>query len=227
MWQQKWIATEVTAIAKGDYAANSGDSLTHAGVSWTKDSPQYFPLSAGDLSGYPNVKGAAWTDTTTSGDLKTYQEKHYQTGVIHYRSEIKMKQITDGTSHTYLVGEKYLTPEMYDNSTEGQTETSKIIAGYGDNQGLWVAFEWDNHRVAFNALGSEPESSSRPRQDTIGIDNANVYAFGSAHPGAFNMSMCDGSVQSIEYDIDTAVHSMNANRKDGGTLPQRTITPRG
>ena len=30
------------------------------------------------------------------------------------------------------------------------------------------------------------------------------------------MAFCDGSVQSIDYDIDFKVHRSNANRLDGG-----------
>jgi prepilin-type processing-associated H-X9-DG protein len=103
--------------------------------------------------------------------------------------------------------------------------------GYGDNEGAYVGFEMDNERRAWNPTptlpdnpqpaGAGDETDFYPRQDTIGTDKPNTYAFGSAHAGSMNMAMCDGSVQTISYDIDPFVHHYLAVRNDGQapTLP--------
>jgi prepilin-type processing-associated H-X9-DG protein len=36
-----------------------------------------------------------------------------------------------------------------------------------------------------------------------------------AHPSSLNMAMCDGSVQSVSYDIDMESYRRVANRLDG------------
>jgi prepilin-type processing-associated H-X9-DG protein len=87
--------------------------------------------------------------------------------------------------------------------------------GYGDNQGAYVGYEWDNHRRAWNPAGTVQQETFQPRQDIAGTDDPNIYAFGSAHAGAMNMSMCDGSVHALSYDIDRDVHRYLANRLDG------------
>src|SRR6185503_1778808 len=121
---------------------------------------------------------------TVSSDRKTV---YYQTGVIYYRSEVAGKKIPDGTTNTYLIGEKFLTPERYETAS-GDNK------GYGDNQGAYVGFEWDNERRAWarrNASdtslpnGATDENDFLPRQDAIlGVDSPHVFAFVSAHAGS-------------------------------------------
>lgn len=199
---QGWLQ-RLPAVNKGDYAANTGDSLTHAGNGFGSD--QYWVPSS-----YADLANAKWTNTNDKSS------RFYQTGVIYYRSEIGYKNIVDGSANTYLIGEKFLTPLMYE-------ESEATNRGYGDNQGMLSGFEWDNHRVAWNPkLPVTDQPNYQPRQDTIGTDTPNIYAFGSPHAGGMNMSMCDGSVHTLSYDIDPLIHTALANRLDGqvGSLPQ-------
>jgi len=86
----------------------------------------------------------------------------------------------------------------------------------GDNQSAWVGYEWDNHRVAWNPKSTRPKEDYQPRQDAPDSGAAGVFAFGSAHPASLNMAFCDGSVRSVDYDIDMQIHRRQANRLDGG-----------
>jgi len=115
-------------------------------------------------------------------------------GIVFPRSEIGMADILDGTSKTYLVGEKYLDPAHY-----------KDGVSFGDDQGPYVADDRDSVRFAGFV-------DAKPAIDHEGDDRS--IGFGSAHPIAFSMAFCDGSVRRIEYDIDGAVHRSQANRAD-------------
>jgi prepilin-type processing-associated H-X9-DG protein len=42
-----------------------------------------------------------------------------------------------------------------------------------------------------------------------------IDSFGSIHPGSFNISMADGSVRSISYNIDGETHRRLGGRDDG------------
>ena len=126
-----------------------------------------------------------------------------QTGINFTGAEIKIRHILDGMSKTYMVGEKYLQADKYE--TDG-TEDG------GDNHSTYQGFDWDVNRwTSINDL---------PEQDRVGKES--FGAFGSAHPGGFNMLYCDGSVQTISYDIEFDVHRRAGNRLDEGKpLPEQ------
>ena len=114
---------------------------------------------------------------------------HIYTGITFLRSMVTVAEVTDGTSLTALVGEKYLNPDRY---VDGHDPA--------DDQNIFVGFDRD-----VNGYTSE-----KPNQDRPGAGSA--YAFGSAHPGAFHMTFCDGSIRSIEYDIDRIVFRAYGSR---------------
>jgi prepilin-type N-terminal cleavage/methylation domain-containing protein/prepilin-type processing-associated H-X9-DG protein len=124
------------------------------------------------------------------------------TGVVFDRSEVKLGQITDGTSKTYLAGEKYINPEHYE--TGGDP---------ADNETWCTGWNNDNYRVTY-ALN--PARYLPPLQDTVGL-GANDFAmtFGSAHPSGFHAVFCDGHVDQIEYGIEPELHKRMSNRNDG------------
>jgi prepilin-type processing-associated H-X9-DG protein len=197
MLSQSWIGAQAVrrGVIKSDYAASSGDSLR-----WSGDSPMWIP---GSYQAADN--NAMWTDTGCGKITRTGESPLCQTGVMYYRSDVTPAQITDGTSHTYLLGEKYLGTHLYDGGTT-----------FADNQDIYSGYEWDNHRVAYQPGADFPEDYYQPRQDTPNYDN--YAAFGSAHAGGLNMAMCDGSVQSISYDINPLTHRWLANRLDGNVV---------
>ena len=119
-------------------------------------------------------------------------------GIVYDKSTIKLALITDGLSNTFMVGEKYLSPAAYQTGTDA-----------ADNENLYVGFDNDNAR----SVGA---SYFPPRQDTRLV--ANLQIFGSAHPGGFNMVMCDGSVRLIQYNIDQTSYRNLGHRMDGEVI---------
>ena len=211
--------TGLVQVAKGDYAGNSGDTL-HATVG--NDSHQSMPggsypttLAQGDSFDWPSTSNILDNTKTTPTP-----NKNYQNGVICYASEIKPAQIVDGLSKTYLIGEKFVAPKAYnDNTAYGAS-----LGGFGDNQSMYVGYEWDNQRVAWTSKTPAPFSANtaafQPSADSDAAtdDIKAVTAFGSAHAGGCNMAFCDGSVQSLSYDIDPKVHREQAIRNDQGDV---------
>ena len=172
--------------ARSDYAANQGD---HMG-----DSPYYY-------IGPPNgiVPTQFNPDTWTS--WPSWQKD--RTGISYLRSHVTSADISDGTSNTYLIGEKYMDALHYVDGISGS-----------DNRGMYQGEDYDIGRWTTSAAGGAAmDSILGPQQDTPGYNSE--YIFGSAHSDAFNMAFCDGSVHTISYTIDSATHGRLGNRKDG------------
>jgi prepilin-type processing-associated H-X9-DG protein len=115
-------------------------------------------------------------------------------GICHVRSQVTLNQITDGTSNTYLLGEKYLNPDHYYTGLD-----------LGDNQTAFAGVCYDTIRYG--------RTSSPPAQDRPGLTDPLI--FGSAHGGGCQFVFCDGSVHLINYRIDPATHTCLARRNDG------------
>ncbi|MAT71600.1 MAG: hypothetical protein CMJ58_18995 [Planctomycetaceae bacterium] len=201
-----------SGISKTDYAANAGDSYHTAsqsfgGVSfWAPNNYQET-----EPGGRIPPQFSTW-EARCSDDTSQY----FQSGVSFYRSEIELQQITDGVSNTYMVGEKFLPTDAYEGTGGGSSSPG---FDWGENQSMYSGYEWDNHRGAWNrnySGNSEAAIESyQPEADRPGVVPFPEVKFGSAHPAAFNMVFCDGSVHSLSYDIDHVTHANLANRTDG------------
>jgi|SRR4051812_3745428 prepilin-type N-terminal cleavage/methylation domain-containing protein len=189
----------ITSVARGDYAANSGDTDTSA-KTYYQIAGQGTPDDTSDDK-YLDQEPLDWLwldYSTGEPGSKKWPELNMQSGVNIFGVDMKLKYITDGTSKTYMVGEKYLDPDGYD---------SDGTVNGGDNHSIYQGADWDVNRYV----------DKPPLPDTPGL--AFYTMFGSAHPGTWYAVMCDGSVRAFAYDIDKFVHRHLGNRSDGQTIP--------
>lgn len=148
-----------------------------------------------EFSGGPKTLEEAATFDWQS-DKSDVQEK-ILVGVSFERSEIGINQLTDGTSKTYLIGEKYLDPNSYYDGSSG-----------ADNETWCTGFNNDNYR-----------SANRPAlRDTPGVNLGTP--FGSNHASGWNVSYADGSVHHLSYSMDLTIHRRLGHREDGGVVDE-------
>jgi prepilin-type N-terminal cleavage/methylation domain-containing protein len=124
------------------------------------------------------------------------------TGVMYEFSEVQIGQIADGTSNTYLAGEKYINAIHYDTGGDA-----------ADNETWCTGWNNDNYRVS---KGTGATEYWPPLQDIPGIGYSD--RFGSAHPSGFHAVFCDGHVDQIEYGVAPELHRRMSNRNDGQSI---------
>jgi len=186
--------------AKSDYAANFGshhDCTDQNGNPASNSKPclvfSAAPLALAqvDRGQYPDSR---WPNTDQVN------------GISFYRSEVTVAQVSDGTSNTYAIGEKYVNPLFY--SEFGDS---------GDDWSMYSGQQDDTYRTTFADINAG--ISAAPVQDRPGLTFVDgmptSWKFGSSHPGGCYFAMCDGSVQFVNYDIDPLVHAWRGGRDDG------------
>ena len=121
-------------------------------------------------------------------------------GVPH---PIKFSKITDGSSKTMLISEKYVRPDLYD------IGSSSDDAGWTDG--------WDPDVMRCTCVKPLSDSQVAPLLTGNVGETAPHYTFnlGSAHSGGFNAVFADGSVRTLKYDIDVVL--LNALGTRNGT----------
>jgi prepilin-type N-terminal cleavage/methylation domain-containing protein/prepilin-type processing-associated H-X9-DG protein len=174
-------AGTVTSSAKSDYAACAGDQI----YAWISV-PGQGPVDYNQAEQW--TRNGQWPNTD------------HCTGITFMRSKVRMSQIADGTSSTFMLGEKALNPDDYYTGEDG-----------GDNETIFSPNDNDTQRTTY--YDATTGNGWLPEQDTPG--HFNGYGFGSAHAGVCNFAFCDGSVRGISYSIDGNVYRWLGNRDDG------------
>ena len=184
---------------RSDYAINSG----HVYNEW----PNYL-LGQGPKS---YVEARYWTANRYWGGeqsalFQSLPGGMRMTGVSYERSTVGFKQIADGLSRTYLIGEKHISASQYENGVNG-----------GDNETWCTGFNNDNYRKTGRlANGKVVENSAIP--DSTERAELTQGRFGSSHAGVWNVAFCDGSVRALAFDMDWRVHRDHGNRFDAGRV---------
>src|SRR4051812_37549377 len=188
----------VSTVWRGDYCANAGDQVFAEQLATPKGPGQMSDRSFQfEPTNDPKLRG-------------------YSTGISYYQSTVAIRQVAGGTSHKYMVGEKFLYSDKYFSGDD-----------QGDNNWLWTGWDNDLYRTAgVNYLGSPAATDSTPSpippqrdMDSSAADATTkryeADMWGGPHVAGFNMVFCDGSVHSIPYDIDLLVHRWQHNRTSG------------
>jgi prepilin-type processing-associated H-X9-DG protein len=122
-------------------------------------------------------------------------------GIFFIGSSVRFAQITDGTSNTFLFGERYHRDPQYDLQHDVFWPGSASMTQWG--RWGYVA----NQGAMGNVTLSTPvriNYQMSPGGDFTAVENR-VCAFGSGHPGGANFAFADGSVRFVSQSIPLAM----------------------
>lgn len=183
---QRGLLGPIDLVARSDYALNAGDGAPDSSLPNLGYWPSVYPG--------PATLAAATLLTSTNGWPKVPSD---WSGIAWLRQHVTLGAITDGTSNTFLYGEKYVSRDLYQTGRD-----------FGDNEMLYGGFNNDNHRSTHPVW---PYQQDKSNQISVG-------SFGSAHASGGNFALCDGSIQTITYAIDVQVFRYLGNRMDGKSV---------
>jgi len=159
----------------------------------------------GNASGYAINQNAVDGDGMSLGTMD---------GVLFGRSEIRLAQIEDGTSHTMLVGEAlHMSDEQ---EVRGGVRENDLgnrkdhwyfggddadISRGGNKHGLDVSECLGSTGVPMNYQNQFPNLDYCQNPSHPDCQKAQL-SFSSAHPGGIQMVRCDGSVSFVAEDIE-------------------------
>jgi prepilin-type N-terminal cleavage/methylation domain-containing protein/prepilin-type processing-associated H-X9-DG protein len=176
--------------AQTDYAGNGGELFYGFLVNPTD------PPNTSSMTGPADYNQG----TVSPGKAGWSTAAGLSNGVFYGAGQTRVSDIKDGTSNTYMLGEKYLNTSNYTSNISDAGDDQNMYTGYQDDVIRWV--------------GTGNDASYTPQQDQEAAVPNSVRIFGSAHSAGFNVALCDGSVRLIGYSIDLETHRRLGNRKD-------------
>jgi prepilin-type processing-associated H-X9-DG protein/prepilin-type N-terminal cleavage/methylation domain-containing protein len=181
------------------------DPLPDPVVYLTAKNPQY--AWGNGFYGISSYGGNGGTRSASGANVVTITTD----GIFFGNSRVRIADVTDGTSNTFLLGERYHRDPEFD----------RIGLDTGDGPivkvGLWAFFFLGAPREV-NLSSPVPINYQVPPSTAVGdpltIVNR-VSAYGSGHPGGANFAFADGSVRLLRDQIDLTTLQALSTRRGG------------
>jgi prepilin-type N-terminal cleavage/methylation domain-containing protein/prepilin-type processing-associated H-X9-DG protein len=154
------------------------------------------PMPAPLTGNYPCNGNSAAAECNIPPAALTAHGGYSQAGVFTRNFGAKFRDILDGTTNTFMIGEISFTK-----SSTGVDNVGFRVWHRGSDTTPSGAFK--NVVYAINSTGYN------------GSTNFNDISLGSNHEGGCHVLMCDGSVQFVSENVDLTLYRSNASRDTG------------
>jgi prepilin-type N-terminal cleavage/methylation domain-containing protein len=162
--------------------------------------PPFLP-SASNYVGSKGFIDIGCTGGVVVGKWAPNQERCNNNGIFFANSEVSTKQVTDGTSHTFLIGER-------DRFCLSAT---------------WIGVRNPTGPDSWSSNWAMGHTKFKLNHPLTGGHDSCAEGFSSAHPGGAFFAFCDGSVHFISDDInfDYGINDPTSSCYAGSTSPLR------
>lgn len=147
------------------------------------------------------------TAYSVSGNTTTNHGGWATNGILYRNSKIKMRDLSDGSTNTFMIGELSWDPQ-------------KIAgAGYSNQRRPWTH---GTQSVSNDAVCYPCRNMATVMNSTGYLINSALFndsSFGSSHVGGCHFLLADGSVRFISENINFATYLAAGSRDDGEVLP--------
>ncbi|QDT66489.1 DUF1559 domain-containing protein [Calycomorphotria hydatis] len=161
------------------------------------------------VMGYGTTGNDKWCDGTYTSGFTT-------TGIFYPNSRIRIRDITDGTTNTLLLGENIMSPFPYEPTETGiQQDRNMSWASTMECSSGWVLPlntarpEYPINSQFIDVHGTQPPRSSE-----------SAKSFGSFHVGGCQFAISDGSVHFISENIDEQLLDNLCHKSDGNVVDE-------
>jgi prepilin-type processing-associated H-X9-DG protein len=172
--------------------------------------PGNFPMPAGATQAFTSYAGNAGTFTFGYSNLMSTSILPFFNGLIYNDSTVRLANITDGTSNTFIFAEH----------SKGHLFT--LDPGYAVSDNCWNSGRW--YDTLFATLYPLNIGAGNNVAFAGGTNDSYYFptAAGSFHPAGANFGFCDGSVRFIKNSISS--WSFQTGNKDsfGDAMPDNT-----
>jgi prepilin-type N-terminal cleavage/methylation domain-containing protein len=159
-------------------------------------------------------------ETTACGPVGSNRGNHATNGIMYPLSKVRQGQITDGTSHTFLVSECswdfggdvapwYAGSLFWGGDADPPEKIAQNMKRFAD--GFWVE---NQAQIRYGLKQASYSAEITPEV----VARRSDLSFGSKHPGGCHFCLADGSAQFVRDDVEVTVLRAYASRHDGATL---------
>jgi prepilin-type processing-associated H-X9-DG protein/prepilin-type N-terminal cleavage/methylation domain-containing protein len=135
-----------------------------------------------------------------------------QTGIFYINSSVKITSITDGTSNTFMFGERNRVDPIY----------QQCYGTTFDGRSGWA---WTNDLAGFDYIfgAAEPinwlmPTAALPNDPGFIYEDLRMSTYGSFHSGGANFCFCDGSVKFLSNNTPLLILQQLSTRNGGEVI---------